>query len=223
METTCSIPGCQRTNIRARGLCGGHYELERRKRRVPRRAAAPTCAVEGCAARFVVAHGLCDKHYRRFRAHGHTDSPIKSPEERFWRHVDKRGPEECWHWTGGGWSSGYGALRIVGRSTKVAAHRISYEIHVGPVPDGLVIDHLCRNRKCVNPAHLEAVTFRENILRGEGMAAQHARKTHCLRGHSFDPPNGYVTSQGRRCRACDRIRYEAREARKKASRAKLAE
>lgn len=135
--------------------------------------------------------------------------------ERFWAFVDRAGDDECWQWTGGGWPSGYGTLRVDKR-TKVTVHRFSYELHVGPIPDDLVIDHLCRNHGCVNPKHLEAVTFRENILRGENRAAQHARKTHCLRGHSFDSPNGYRNKHGHRlCHACDRIRYETRMERRR--------
>lgn len=162
----------------------------------------------------VVGNGYCDQHYRRWRRSGTPDRTPTTVADRFWRHVAKGGETECWPWTGGGWPSGYGSLRI-SPDAKVPAHRFSYELHVGPIPEGLVIDHLCRNRKCVNPAHLEPVTFAENILRGEGMAARHARKTECLRGHSFDPPNGYTNKQGRGCRACDRIRYERRQLRRK--------
>lgn len=81
---------------------------------------------------------------------------------------------------------------------------MSHELHKGPIPEGLVIDHLCRNRGCVNPDHLEAVTQRENILRGEGLAAANARKTHCPKGHPYSGENLYVVpSSGRRqCRIC---------------------
>ncbi len=161
----------------------------------------------------VVADGFCDLHWRRMRRSGTTEARrLPTTEERFWSYVTKGGPDECWPWARPAWTSGYGGLRVNG--IKVAAHRLSYELLVGPIPEGLVIDHLCRVRICVNPRHLEPVTFRENILRGAGTGAHHARKTHCLRGHPFEPPNGYTNSMGYRgCHACDRIRYAARRER----------
>lgn len=109
-------------------------------------------------------------------------------------------------------SHGYGRLRVGG--VTYLAHRLAYEVFVGPIPDGLTLDHLCRNRACVNPAHLEPVTLAENKRRGMSDPARNARKTHCDKGHEFTAENTYVTSEGyRTCRACRRAfarrRYEA--------------
>lgn len=121
----------------------------------------------------------------------------------------------CWIWQRGGNGCGYGILRV-GRKS-VLAHRHYYEQHVGPIPAGLVIDHLCRNPSCVNPAHLEVVTVRENTLRGVGPAARNAVKTHCPKGHAYDDANTHIKKGTRQCRACDRARYHARKARRAAA------
>jgi len=88
----------------------------------------------------------------------------------------------CLLWTDKPWNK-YGILRMGCRNQR--AHVLSYEHYVGPVPNGLELDHLCRNTLCVNPTHLEAVTHKVNVLRGEGWAAKNARKTHCPQGHSY--------------------------------------
>ena len=123
----------------------------------------------------------------------------------------------CIEWTGGLNGVGYGQFYRGGRTSldqtgKTYAHRWAYEHYVGPIPEGMHLDHLCRNRKCVNVEHLEPVTPRENILRGIAPAAQHAKKTRCPEGHSYSGDNLYIhpTKGYRCCRACGRDRAQAK-------------
>lgn len=113
----------------------------------------------------------------------------------------------CWLWVGGSGGSGYGVLWVSGRN--VGAHRVSHELFIGPIPRGYHIDHLCVIPACVNPNHLEAVTPKINNLRGRGLAAENAVKTHCAHGHEFSLENTYVAARGgskssRQCRECAR-------------------
>lgn len=110
----------------------------------------------------------------------------------------------CWEWMAAK-TRGYG--RFYMRGQMPGAHRVSYQMFVGPIPDGLTLDHLCRNPGCVRFDHLEPVSNRENVLRGEGTSARHARQTHCKRGHKFDAANTYVHRGKRYCRTCQRIRF----------------
>lgn len=115
----------------------------------------------------------------------------------FWETVAIEDGAHCWEWRGSRDQAGYGRVHWNGRSTR--AHRVAYELARSPIPEGLTIDHLCRNRGCVNPAHLEPVTLRENILRGNTFQAANAAKTHCPQGH----PYSFVNSKGsRECQTC---------------------
>ena len=136
-----------------------------------------------------------------------------------WQHAGVQG--ECWTWGGSRDPEGYGQSNR--RSQVVKAHRRAWEALVGPIPDGLHLDHLCRNRACVRPAHLEPVTCRENVLRGIGPAARNARKTHCASGHPLSGSNLRIKSCGaRECvecrRAWNRERNRRNRARKRAER-----
>lgn len=167
-----------------------------------------TCSVEGCD-KPIRNRTWCSTHYSRWRRHGdplirrgvahHADPRVRFMEQ---VQVDASG---CWLWTGRIDEYGYGKLHIDGRSSAVSAHRVAYEWFVGPIPEGLVIDHVrdngCRNRNCVNwVAHLEPVTLQENLRRG--------RRTEptCRSGHLYDAENTYIQPlTGRRvCKKCRR-------------------
>jgi HNH endonuclease len=135
--------------------------------------------------------------------------------ERFWAKVDRRGPDDCWPWLACRNPRGYGWFGLAHRKN-VKAHRYAYELLVRQIPPGLTLDHLCRNPSCVNPAHLEPVTVKENVLRGDGRTAINARKTHCPAGHAYDVANTYVDRHGsRECRACHRRKEAERVTRLK--------
>lgn len=126
--------------------------------------------------------------------------------ERLMRRV--RRSDGCWEWQGNlGIGGRYGSIKDEGRDRPV--HRVAYEALVGVVPDGMELDHLCRNTRCVRPDHLEPVSHRENVRRGDGWAGVNARKSLCLRGHPLPEARG----DERTCRECANLRnrqYRAR-------------
>ena len=137
----------------------------------------------------------------------HTALPMP---DRFWARVVGDNPLRCWRWIGSG-GRGYGIFHVPGRGN-VGAHRFAYEQMRGPIPAGLTLDHLCRNRWCVNPAHMEPITTGENVRRGVGLSAENARKVTCPRGHEY---TGRDTDGRRYCRPCNTEaarRYRERKA-----------
>lgn len=124
--------------------------------------------------------------------------------------------DDCWLYAGKQFLGGYGRvdcwLKELNKSKTYLAHRVMYENCVGPIPEGLVLDHLCRNTICINPDHLEPVTVIENLMRGVGESAKNKRKTHCIRGHKFTPENTRTVHKGVRINramwASDQIDHE---------------
>jgi hypothetical protein len=169
------------------------------------------CSVPDCG-RPILARGWCRSHYKRWSKYG---DPLAGGKARpgFWGHVDKS-PGGCWIWTGTQDAKGYGISgKGDGRYSKYA-HRRSWQMTRGEVPEGLELDHLCRNPSCVNPDHLEPVTHQVNVARG-----LHGReRTHCPHGHPYDEANSYVYKGRTHCRACNREasrRYNAERRRKR--------
>ena len=152
--------------------------------------------------------------------------------DRLWANVNKDGPISehrpelgpCWLWLKYKNPNGYGEIMatIKGKRRAWLCHRISFEILVGPIPRGKELDHLCRTPACLNPAHLEAVTHTENILRGNSPYAQKARQTHCSRGHEFTPDNTMRNSVSgtRFCRLCN-LMWNRAESRRERERLRL--
>ena len=164
------------------------------------------CAVIDCEKE-TRARGMCAKHYNRARLDGSLTVIYPWGRDEvtdFWRRVVKT--ETCWLWDGTVGRGGYGVFKF--RSQITRAHRWAYEHVIGAIPDGLVLDHLCRVLTCVRPNHLEPVTNGENVLRGISFSAVNKRKTHCHHGHPYDESSRKLErGQPRReCKACNALR-----------------
>lgn len=188
--------------------------------------ATTTCTIEGCGAK-IYGRGWCSKHYQRWWKNGDPVAvkprPKRPLSERFWEKVDAEG--DCWEWNGTHTQGGYGTFKIDG--TMKVVHRVAWELLIGPIAEGMQLDHLCRNRGCLNPSHLEEVTPTENVRRGmsaiPGGHQPQARKTHCKNGHEFTFENTYISKgkKGRTARKCRKCTYDYRleyHARKKLER-----
>lgn len=167
-------------------------------------AAVATCNAPGCRG---TQHGKgwCRAHYMRMWRHGSLDLParrVPTMVERLDRNTTRDPQTGCWLWTGTLRADGYGVINV--RRKLHYVHRASYEARVGPIPEGLTIDHLCRTPRCINPDHLEPVTSAENTRRGTSPIVANARKTHCPKGHPLAPPHLYTrkNGRGRFCRTC---------------------
>lgn len=213
----CSVPVCDRP-AKVRGLCRGHYQRFMRTGDWPttpleRKQPGLLCDVPGCGRKHE-AKGLCHSHYAELKRSGvRPTEPIvlrSDKTARFWAKVLPPDANGCRIWAGGTDGDGrYGGFWD-GRRV-VRAHRWAYEQHHGPLPDGVVLDHLCRVTRCVNPDHLEPVTQQVNVLRGGAPSAINASKTECIHGHELSGDNLILRpGGGRDCRLCARER--AREA-----------
>lgn len=177
----------------------------------PRTDQVKTCTMEDCTRQVrVQSRGLCNGCYQRAARLGALRPLPDTTHDRLWSKVKQDG--DCWVWTGYKDPSGYGRLGF--RDSVWLAHRVSYTLMIEEIPDGLQLDHLCRNRACVNPYHLEPVPPEVNRLRGN--INQNVGKTHCKHGHPLDGENLYTNPDGcRHCRECQRRRKrEHREARR---------
>lgn len=192
----CSVDGCDRP-VGGRGLCKMHWQQDKT-------ANGPRCTVEDCETG-QRAKGLCVKHLQRMNKYGTTDLPHREPasiESRFWPKVQPTG--FCWEWIGARDPNGYGVFNLgVAHNNRLdRAHRVAWELLIGPISHGLHIDHLCRNRGCCNPDHLEPVTPRVNTMRGMAPTLIVARTGICQRGHSLDDAYVRPDTGARMCRPC---------------------
>jgi hypothetical protein len=149
------------------------------------------------------------------RRRGYVNLTTESLHQRLERYIERVTESGCWIWLGSVHENGYGVMSFANERARV--HRLAYELYRGPIPLGLVLDHKCRVRCCVNPDHLELVTIGENVLRGIGPTAKNAVKTHCKRGHELAGDNLVMVKTGRSCLTCRRFHSRLYRQRHKAS------
>lgn len=168
------------------------------------------CSIDGCGRPLTSSarRGWCGRHYEQWRRENPELSRRPTLDARFWSKVLKT--DGCWLWMAGRFSTGYGNFSVHGRPGM--AHRFAYELLVGPIPEGLELDHLCRLRHCVNPEHLEPVTHWVNLSRGlawdKTRPHNHRGKTHCKNGHPLSGDNLYLWRGIRLCRACRKVTWQ---------------
>lgn len=223
----CEVDGCA-TRARQWGLCGMHAVRVARhgspggaEKQHAVNYEGMTCSVGQCGRR-PKARGLCMPHYKRWRRWGDPTAtrPVVPVEERFRRNVsagpapeNRPGLGPCLLWTAGKTKQGYGGFHP-SKGETVLAHRWAYINAGGSIEADQVLDHLCRVRTCVNPAHLEPVTNEENLRRGAGYGLRNGMRNSCINGHLYTPENTYLDpSGGVRCRDCARVRDRTRRRR----------
>lgn len=168
---------------------------------------ATLCTMDGCE-KLYNCRGYCKYHYMQsyYGKLPKGETLVENPKTKYDRRIDKTG--DCWVWLGSRDKRGYGRINN-GKGKWKLAHRIIYELYVGKIPEGLVLDHLCMNQPCVNPEHLEPVTQTENIRRAYAI-----KPIVCPQGHPYDNDNTYVNPLGKKiCRICTRMsgrRYRER-------------
>lgn len=178
--TVCSVADCDKPR-HSRGWCPMHYQRWRKygdPQQTKTYDPPAACQVDDCD-RLSHAYGYCSMHAQRVRRRGTTALPERQRPlwDRFWEKVDASG--DCWIWTGAKDQHGYGRIGLGTREDGIAAaHRVAYELLIGPIPAGLTIDHLCINPPCVNPDHLEAVSMEENARRSWLIGAKQRGEFH---------------------------------------------
>lgn len=223
---TCSVVGCARTGPLTRAMCKTHYARYRRhgyagSATIKQRSwDGLICEAPDCMRR-PAASGVCLLHYKRLRRNGtfglyESESITRYMAARSFTvaaSASRPGLGACIEWRGSRLSNGYGAIRVRSHHNQLA-HRVAFHLAYGEIPEGAVIDHLCRNRACVNPAHLEAVSNEENLRRGLGYRLRNGMDSSCIHGHEYTPENTYRNPNKPsdiRCRECARARDRKRK------------